>query len=800
MGNEVKQLLEFGRFRVDLEQRQLLRDQQPILLSPKTFDLLLVLVQHSGQVVLKDDLMRRLWPDTFVEESNLGQHIFQLRRALADKSQDSSQYIVTVPGRGYRFAQPVSAAAAEEEKKRAVEKDRDKDKEEDAALKDEEIVVASRSLARVTFETEKRSGLRMWVAIAAMVTAIAVAIGLYWRVQRRPKLSEKDTVVLADFANSTGDSIFDVALRQGLSAQLDQSPFLNLLSDSRTAQTLSLMGKPKDEPLTPGLAREVCQRTASAAVLDGSIAQIGARYLLTLKAIACASGETLASAEAQASDKNHVLDAMGKVASDIRPKLGESLASVQKYDVPPQDVTTPSLEALHSYSLAMKNRSGDFAKFIQLAKRAIEQDPNFAMAYAQLGVAYVNIGETEQGVQNIRKAYDLRDRVSERERLYITSHYDHMVNGDLDAARKDYELWMEIYPRDQGPYSGLVAVDYFTGDFDKMFPLIEKNLELGGFSPHEANIGIVWALTFLNRIDEAKAMALKGQAATHDPLFDLSLYSFAFLQGDAAARQHELEILTSNPTWGDGALDLEAGTLAFFGQFAKSRELLGRAVNAALKQDKKESAAAYTALAALAEALAGNADRAKQFVKQALTLADTKDTRALSALALSLAGDAVQATKLADDLGKRYPKDTIIQSNYLPTIYAAAQLWNPGAKADPQKSIQLLGSTAPYETGVTALDNGVCFYPVFVRGQAYLANKQGPAAAAEFRKILDTPQMVQMEPLGFMAHIGLARAYALSGDSVKSRAEYQAFLTLWKDADGDVPLLKEARAQYAKLQ
>ena len=793
---------EFGPFRIDRDRRQLLRENQPVTLQRKTFDVLFVLVENSGKVVSKDDLLKAVWPDAFVEESNLSQHIFVLRKTLSDGVEEK-RYIVTVPGRGYRFDERVNVVAVGEILVRqAAPKLTDAPK---LADEKDRLVVASHTRSRMLVEEEPTPALPAktkgpWIPLVALsVVASLTAAAAYLYLHRHRKLTEKDTIVLADVANNTGDPVFDVALRQGLSAQLDQSPFLNLLSDSRTAQTLSLMGKPKDAPLTPQLAREVCQRTASAAVLDGSIAQIGTRFLLTLKATACPTGETLASTGAEAIDKNHVLDAMGKIATDIRRKLGESLTSIQKYDVRPEDVTTPSLEALHSYSLAMKNRTGNFDPFVQLVKRAIEQDPNFAMAYVQLGVAYINIGENEQGAQNIRKAYDLRDHVSEREKLYIASHYDHMVNGDLEAARKDYELWREIYPRDQAPNTGLAAVYYLTGQFDKILPLVDENMELAGLRPSDTNIGTVWAWTFMNRIDDAKAMALKGQASTHNPLYDMSLYSFAFLQGDVAARQHELEILTGNPTWGDSALDLEANTLAYFGQFAKSREFLRRAVDAALKQDKKESAASYYAEAALAEALVGNAAQAKQFVKKALALADTKDTRAMSALALTLAGDAVQATKLAGDLGKRYPKDTIIQSNYLPTVDAAAQLRTSGSKPDPQKSIQLLASTTPYESGVTALDNGICFYPVFIRGQALLANKQGPAAAAEFRRILDTPQMVQMEPLGFMAHLGLARAYAIGGDSAKSRAEYQTFLTLWKDADADVPLLKQARAEFAKL-
>lgn len=767
MANGVKHLLEFGPYRVDSERRLLLRGQDPVPLSPKAFDLLTVLVERSGEVVSKDDLMNLLWPDTFVEESNLGQHVFQLRKALGERPQDHG-YIITVPGRGYRFAKEVRPVSSE---LTAIPQDEKRDDQTEDG-KEAEIVIASRSMAQVIIEREKRKGLRFWMTFAAVVAAIALAGGFYWRSHQRPKLTETDSIVLGDFDNRTGDPVFDVALRQALSAQLEQSPFLNLVSDQRIAQTLSLMTQPKDAQLSPEVAREVCERTAGAAVLNGTIVQIGARYLLTLKAAACSTGEPIASASAEAADKNHVLAALGHIASDMRHKVGESLASVQKYDAPPQDVTTGSLEALHSYSLAMKNRNGNSVLPIELLKRAIQQDPSFAMAYAQLGVIYINIGEIEQGSTIIRSAYELRNRVSDREKFYIASHYDHFVNGDLEAARKDYELWREIYPRDGAPYAGLAAVYYLTGDFDKLAAAVHEADRLQGAArkPNGPSIGLIWSLTFLNRIDEARALALQGQAKTHDPLYDLSLYQFAFLQGDTIARKRELENLVSNPTWGDAGLSMESETHAYFGQFARSRELARRAVEAALKRDKKESAAAYKTQAALAEAVIGNSSLTHQYTKEALALSDGKDTRAMSALALSLAGDSVWAAKLADDLEKRYPKNTIIQFNYLPTIRAASLLWNERKRVDGQKAIQLLAATAPYESGVTALDNGICFYPVFVRAQAYLAGQQGASATAEFQKIVDNRHMVQMDPIGALAHLGLGRAYVQSHDAMKAKS------------------------------
>jgi eukaryotic-like serine/threonine-protein kinase len=786
MYQPIKHLLEFGPFRIDPEQRVLLRDQQPVPLSPKAFELLLVLTQHGGKVVLKDDLMKTLWPDTFVEESNLGQHVFQLRKALGERPQDHT-YIVTVPGRGYRFAQTVRKVTEGEP-------------EEDGPQKDEEqIVMATRSLARVVIERDRKKDLRLWLAIGAMFAATLVAVGLYWRTQQKPKLTEKDTIVLADFDNKTGDPVFDGTLRQGLSAQLEQSPFLNLLSDQRTRQTLALMTLPRDSKLTPETAREICQRTASAAALDGSIAQIGTRYLLTLKAINCSTGESLASTEADASDKNHVLDAMGKIASEVRGKLGESLASVQKYDVPPKEVSTPSLEALHSYSLAMKVRSGDFAKCIPLFQRALEQDPNFAMAYAQLGAVYINIGETVRGVDNLRKAYELRDHVSELEKFYIATHYDLMVTGDVAAARKDAELWAQIYPRDPGSSATLALIYYYLGDFEKLLPTNQESSALSWTknNPHNVNPNTVWCFVFLNRLDEARSMALEAQTIKiDDPYYHLILYLIDFLRRDFAGMKQEAAGLAGNSTWGDAVFYYEAATAAYFGHFVQAREFTRRAADVAEKADKKQSAAIYIADAAIREALVGNSASAREQANSALAISRGKEVEAMAAIALSLAGDSEKATQLANDLDKRFPQDTIVQDNHLPTIRSAVELRGGNAA----KAIQTLAVAAPYELGITALDAGTSLYPVYMRGEAYLAAKQGSAATAEFQKIIDHPGVVQNELIGALAHLGLGRAYALAGDAGKARLEYQSFLSLWKDADPDIPILKKARVEYAKLQ
>ena len=630
------------------------------------------------------------------------------------------------------------------------------------------------------------------IAITASIVVLLVA-GAILYFHARPKLTDKDTVVLADFANATGDPVFDGTLRHGLSAQLEQSPFLNLLSDQRIAQTLSLMAQPKDARLTHELAGEVCQRTASAAVLDGSIAQIGTQYLVTLKAVNCSNGESLASAEAQASDKNHVLDALGKVASEIRSKLGESLASVQKYDAPAENVTTASLEALKAYSLgyqAMVVKS-DPPAAVSLFQRAISLDPNFAMAYARLGICYSNLNETTRAADNTRKAYHLQERVSEREKLYIASHYEEVVTGDLEAARKTHELWAQTYPHDNVPPHNLGIIYAYLGDYDKSLAASREVLKLNPGSG-SAYVTLVGSYLYLNRLDDAKATAQEAQAHNLDsPQMHLKLYLLDFLQHDAAGMAQEAAGLMGKPGYEDQVLYNESDTAAFVGQFAKARGLLRRAAESAQRANEKETAAGYEAEAAMRESLVGNMALAKQQAQAALALSNGRDVAGMSAIALARAGDSTRAAWLAADLNKRFPEDTIAQLSYLPMIHAAASL----RSSNTGKAIEMLAAAAPYELGV-----GFSLYPVYLRGEAYLAAKQGSAAAVEFQKILDHPGVVANEIIGALAHLQLGRAWALSGDTSMARNAYQNFLTLWKDADPDIPILKQAKAEYAKLQ
>jgi serine/threonine protein kinase/Flp pilus assembly protein TadD len=645
------------------------------------------------------------------------------------------------------------------------------------------------------------SGKKLWkILVPAAVVVIAAMIvgGLYLRSHRAAPLTEKDTIVIADFTNTSGDPVFDGTLRQGLSAQLEQSPFLNLLSDARVAQTLALMAQPKDARLTRELAREVCQRTASAASIEGSISSLGSQYVVGLKAVNCSSGDVLANEQATASGKEQVLKALGEAATKVRVKLGESLASVQKYDAPAENVTTPSLEALQAYGLGYQAHivRNDNAAAIPFYLRAVSLDPNFAMAYARLGTSYGNLGQTDRSAENTRKAYALRDRVSEREKFYIDSHYETYATGNQEAARKTYELWTQTYPRDAVPYTNLGALHTALGDHEHA--LIE-NQEAFKLSP-EGGAGysnLIVAYMNVNRLDEARATAQDAQAHNLDsPGNHLDLYNLDFLQHDAAGMQREAAALMGKPGFEDEMFATESETAAHAGQFLKARELTRRASESAQHADEKETAAAYQAEAAMREALVGNMSQAKQQAQAALALSAGIDVEGISAVALGLAGDAAQAARLAADLAKRFPEDTIVQSNYLPLIRAASDL----RSGDAGKAIEALAPVAPYELGSPAPSVNFSLYPIYLRGEAYLAERQGSAAVGEFQKILDHSGLVVNEPIGALAHLGLARGYTLAGDGVKARGAYQDFLGIWKDADSDIPILKEAKAEYGKLQ
>ncbi len=779
MANENNGLYEFGPFRLDAGQRLLLRDDCPIPLQPKAFETLLVLVRNSEKLVLKDELLNAVWADTFVQESNLTQNIFVLRKALGDND-GGRRYIITVPGRGYRFAEKVRTITEAEE----------------VARQDQPQPASTASLAEAPREPGSKG--RLWkVLFAAALAVLVVALGVfaYLGFHRAAKLTDKDTIVLADFANTTGDAVFDGTMRQGLSIQLEQSPFLNLLSDQRIEQTLLLMARPKGTHLTAEVAREVCQRTGSAAVLSGYIAQVGTRYLLTLYAANCSNGDQLASAQAQANDKNHVLDALGRMTTEIRAKLGESLASVQKLDTPLENVTTASLEALQAYSLGHQAEIlGHASEAASFYERAIGLDANFAEAYVGLGAFYFNSDEISRATENLQKAYQLRERVSEREKLGIALIYDAVVTRNFEASRASDLLVTRIYPRDWRAFSNLATIDSYLGRYDEALAASQQALTLNPAAGlNYSNLLIDYM--YVNRSPQAVAIASEAKARNLDsPTLHGNLYLVDFVAHDTEGMKREAAEAMSKPGLEDIVLSYESDTAAYGGQFALARQLTRRAADYALRAGKKETTAEYQAEAAVREALVGNLAMANQQAKDALKLSNGREVVAMAAISLGLAGDFAQAMRLSDDLGKRFPEDTVVRYNSEPSIRAATALH----RGEAEHAIDALAASLPYETGQTSQDVAFALYPIYLRGEAYLANRQGPAAAAEFQKIIDHPGLVENELIGALAHLELGRAYLMTHETNKAKAAYGDFLGLWKDADPDLSILRQARSEFAK--
>jgi serine/threonine protein kinase/tetratricopeptide (TPR) repeat protein len=646
-----------------------------------------------------------------------------------------------------------------------------------------------------------RKSIRWAVVAGGTILIIGLAVGGWLFFSRKAHaLTDKDTIVLADFTNKTGDAVFDGTLRQGLSVQLEQSPFLSIISDQQIQQTLQMMGQRPDAKLTPEIARELCQRTGSAAVLDGSITQIGTPYLLTLKAVNCSNGESLASTEAQASDKNHVLDALGETASEIRSKLGESLSTVQRFDTPLEQATTPSLEALKAFSSGFQVHmtAGDAAA-VPFYKQAIELDPNFALAYTWLGLAFNNMGELSMDVECTRKAYELRDRTSEPEKHFITARFHKVVTGNMEKAEEALQLWIQAYPRAALPHIYLAGAIYpDTAQYEKA---VEHGREAVRLSPNFSPSYYVPISDYisLNRIDEAKATYEEAlERKLKSSYFQLTLYQIAFLQNDSGGMAQQVAASAGKPGLEATLLANEADTAAYSGRLRKAREFSRQAVDSAERAGYQEAAATYSALSALREALFGNADDARRRAVLPMKHPAGHDLQYASALAWAYAGDDKLAQNLTDDLGQRFPEATIVQFNYLPTLRAKLAV----SKGNASEALETLRAALPYELGRTTYSSygWTSLYPVYVRGEAYLAAHQGREAAAEFQKILDHRGIVQNEPIGALAHLGLAHAFAIQGDTAKAKSAYQDFLTLWKDADPDIPILIATKAEYVKLK
>lgn len=764
-----KELYEFGPFRIDPEKEILMRAGEAVPLQPKTFQILLVLIRHRQQVVTKDDLMKAVWPDTFVEEANLSRNVFLLRKALGESPQDH-QYILTVPGRGYRFAEDVRLIL-----------------QQPAGFDLSQHI----NVAPAIKETKPWG----WVAAPVVLLAVVALVGLRLFLHRAPLLTEKDTIVLGEFSNATGDPVFDDTLREGLAVELEQSPFLNIISDKEIQTTLNFMGQPPVTRLTPQIAREVCQRTQSAAFLTGSIARLGNQYVLGLTAESCRTGSLLVQEQETASGKEKILGALDEATRKLRGRLGESLSTVQKFDTPLEHATTPSLEALQAYSLGRKIQTGrnEFAAAIPLYQRAISFDPNFTIAYAALASVFWNTGETVQGAKYGRKAYELHSAISEQEKFYVESTYYHYVLGDLDKARQIYDVWNQIYPRNSSSYIRLRQLCFQEGAYEEALAHARHANQV---DPSKSGLTFsitVETLTALNRFQEADTMAQQAIAKGSDsPGLRSSLYKLAFLENDPAGMAREAALVESGHHFEGQMLAYEAKTAAYQGRLSDSRVFFRRAVEAAMRQEQSEQVTAFEADAALEEALLGRFDLVPAHAKAALAIPTGRTEQYATAWSLALSGDSSSAQSLAASLARSYPEDTLVQFNYLPVIRAQIAL----NRKDPKKAIEILQAASPYEL------SDACWRilgPVYVRGQAYLMAHRGTEAAAEFQKFLDHRGLVANAPTALLAHLQLGRAYAMMGDATRAKSAYQDFLSLWKDADPGAHLLKEAKAEYGRL-
>ena len=663
--------------------------------------------------------------------------------------------------------------------------------------------VPSRKLEGIVSRCLEEDPGRRWQSVAELQQELAAVTPASRRLsaapQRAPKLTGKDTIVLAEFENKTGDPVFDGILRQGLSVQLEQSPFLALVSDQRIQQALRFMDRPAETRLTPEVAREICERAGGTAVLEGSIASLGSQYVLWLRARNCRTGDILGQEQAQAGRKEEVLDALTRIAVQIRARLGESLATIQEHSTPLEQATTSSLEALKAYSAGRSALfAHGFAAAIPHLQRAIAIDPQFAMAHGDLGFFSWNMGQTDLGAEQVRIAYELRDRVSDRERLYILFLYDRQVTGNLQKELLTLESWEQMYPRDYMP-PGVIAgwVTLGTGQYERGIQAAQQARRLNLDLPF-AYAGLVLHNRSLNRFTEAAdALRRAAERKLEIPEFLVHRYYLAFLEGDQAGMDREIARAPGEHAE-DWMSHHQALVLARSGRMGQARTMWERAITSAQQAGKRETAAIYEAAAVVCEAHFGNGAAAKERARAALELAKGRDVEYAAAFALALSGDPSESQRLAADLEKRFPEDTTVQFEYLPTLHALSAL----AHRTPLDAVERLQRAVPYDfamPGTAFFGTFGGLYPAYVRGEAYLAGGRGQEAAAEFQKVLNHRGVVLADPIGALAHLHLGRAYALSGDNAQAKSAYEGFLTLWKDADADIPVLKQARAEYAKL-
>jgi eukaryotic-like serine/threonine-protein kinase len=784
-------VIRFGVFEVDLRSGELRKSGARIHMQEQPFQILVMLLERPAEVVTREELRTKLWPgDTFVDfEHGVNSAVARLREALGD-SADSPRYVETLPRRGYRFIAAVEGAARTQVNAETAGANRTR------RIGRESLPSAEAAVSQLAVSAEQRLGgsaPRLWVILACVVMGF-LGVGSFFYLHSRHPLSETDSIVLADVVNSTADPVFDSTLRQALAIKLSESPFLNVVSEERMRDMLRFMARSPSERLTAVTAREVCQRLASKAMVRGQIAQLGDHYSILLEAVNCANGDSLARTEAEATNKGEVLRALDDAAANMRRRLGESLSSIKKYDVPIEQATTTSLEALKAFSLGdIERNRGAEPQSIPFFQHAIELDPNFAIAYAVLGQVYANVQESALSLEYTQKAFERRQRASEQEKFYITSHYYENVIRDVDKAIETYQLWQQTYSRDVVPRINLSELYEEVGEFDKALAEAQEAVRLDpgkvlGYS------NLLLSYLYLNRLDEAKStfdQALARGLDTED--LHIGRYDIAFLENDRPTMEQQLAWATDKPSQ-CMLLGLDALTAAFGGRRHTAEDLFREAVESAERYDRKELAAEVQAMAALTEAEFGYPDRARRLLTASLGLAKARNVQTLAILGLARAGDEGQAQTLAKQLSLRFAADTLLNKVWLPTIQAEVEI----SRGNANEAIRLLQPVIPYD--VSKNEPMPFLFPAFVRGEAYLLARNGKAAEAEFQKILDHRSLVGSFPHGALAHLGLARARRLDGNLSGSRLAYQDFFAAWKEADSKIPVLQQAKAEYATLR
>ncbi|MGH9841657.1 MAG: winged helix-turn-helix domain-containing protein [Blastocatellia bacterium] len=772
MNSPANHFYDFGPFRIDRAERVLIRDGQPLTITPKAFDLLLALVERRGHVVEKEELMGAVWPEIVVEESNLTHHISVLRKVLGENAGERP-YIETIPRRGYRFLAEVERV--EREVVTAAEKE--------FGIPPSGGMTRERGLTPESV-TPNKGRLISFGAIAILVLAATAALFYF---KRPPALTNKDTILLADFENKTGEEIFDVMLKQGLAIQLQQSPFLNIFPEARVQQTLRLMNRPPGQQVTTEIAQEICERQGIKALIAGSIAPLGSHYVITLEAINAQNGEALGRQQAKAESREQVLQALSQATTRLREKLGESLSSIQKFNQPLDQTRTSKLEALKDATKARELASqGRFVEAIPFFKRAVEIDPQYAHALTALAVMYNVTGQPETAAKYAEQAFLLRDRGGEFEKLDITCWYHILVTGNQNKWLEALRLQKQAYPAFWPAYHNLALAYNMVGQSEQAVAEEREALRLDPSSTPPYRV-LTLALLRLNRFAEAKETIRQAQQRKLvETEYHFRLYQLAFIEGDTAVMQQQVEGMLGNPEE-YAALDWQTGAAAFAGQWRKAQELSRSAINLAAQVEMKEVAARYGTEQALRGAVFGDCRQARADALKGLTLERGRASLPRAALALALCGEANQAKPLIDDLTKRYPEDTVINSIWLPAIRAALEL----QRGNASQAIEQLQAVTRYEAAAE-------FWPQYLLGQAYLKLGRGAEAATEFQRILDHRGYAPLSPLYPLAHLGLARAAALTGDTVRSHKAYEDFLALWKEADADLSQLPAVKREAAK--